>query len=388
MTAAERVPPGRSPCQTADEITIAGLNTALIAEMAVVPQNAPSGVICARLDSVAAGTAPTTQQFVNHCRSMPTKNFLIVRDGAGAGSLRGAVVAIGNFDGVHRGHRAVIATALERARWLGKPAAALTFEPHPRAFFNRNEKLFRLTDASTKLRLLAGTGLDGAIVLTFDAALASLTAEQFVRLILVERFAVSGAVIGFNFHFGMSRGGSPDFLTAEGKKCGFAVDVVPPFEDHGRPVASGPIRAALAAGKVDAAAEFLGYPWFVNGEVIHGDKRGRELGFPTANLSLDASCGLRHGIYAVRAEIGGRRYDGVASFGRRPMFDTGAVLLEVFLFDFAGDIYGQRIDVAFIAWLRPEEVFASVDELIRQMQDDVRGARAALARAGNVFPQI
>jgi len=319
---------------------------------------------------------------------MPTKNFLIVRDGAGAGSLRGAVVAIGNFDGVHRGHRAVIATALERARWLGKPAAALTFEPHPRAFFNRNEKLFRLTDASTKLRLLAGTGLDGAIVLTFDAALASLTAEQFVRLILVERFAVSGAVIGFNFHFGMSRGGSPDFLTAEGKKCGFAVDVVPPFEDHGRPVASGPIRAALAAGKVDAAAEFLGYPWFVNGEVIHGDKRGRELGFPTANLSLDASCGLRHGIYAGRAEIGGRRYDGVASFGRRPMFDTGAVLLEVFLFDFAGDIYGQRIDVAFIAWLRPEEVFASVDELIRQMQDDVRGARAALARAGNVFPQI
>ena len=179
-------------------------------------------------------------------------------------------------------------------------------------------------------------------MLTFDAALASLTADEFVARILVERFAVSGVVIGFNFHFGMSRAGSPDFLAAEGEKCGFTVDVVPPFEDNGRPIASGPIRAALAAGRVDEAAEFLGYPWFVCAAVIHGDKRGRELGFPTANLRLDAACGLRHGVYAVRAGIGRRRYDGVANFGRRPMFDNGAVLLEVFLFDFAGDLYGQQ----------------------------------------------
>jgi riboflavin kinase / FMN adenylyltransferase len=319
---------------------------------------------------------------------MPTKNFLIVRDGAGAGSLRGAVVAIGNFDGVHRGHRAVIATALNHAQRIGRPAAVLTFEPHPRAFFNPGEKLFRLTDEANKLRLLAGTGLDGAIVLTFDAALAGLTAKEFVSRILVDRFAVSGAVIGFNFHFGMGRGGSPDFLAEEGRKCGFAVEVVPPFEDDGRPIASGPIRNALAAGRVEEAAEFLGYPWFVTGEVIHGDKRGRELGFPTANLSLDGSCGLRHGIYAVRVNLGGRRCDGVASFGRRPMFDTGAVLLEVFLFDFAGDLYGQSIDVAFIAWLREEAAFASLDELIRQMQEDTRNARDALARAGDVFPPI
>ncbi len=196
---------------------------------------------------------------------MPTKNFLIVRDGEDAGGLRGAVVAIGNFDGVHRGHRAVIATALNRARSLAKPAAALTFEPHPRAFFNPQEKLFRLTDEATKLRLLSRTGLDGAIVLTFDAALAKLTAEEFVQRILVERFAVSGAVIGFNFYFGTRRTGSPDFLAAEGKKCGFAVDVVPPFEDNGRPISSGPIREALIAGKVEEAAEFLGYPWFVTG---------------------------------------------------------------------------------------------------------------------------
>jgi riboflavin kinase / FMN adenylyltransferase len=319
---------------------------------------------------------------------MPTKDFIVVRDNAPDASLRGAVVAIGNFDGVHRGHKAVIAVAHNRAMALGKKAAAMTFEPHPRDFFNPKEKLFRLTDEAAKLRLLAATGLDGAIVLTFDAALARLTAEEFVARILVERFAVSGAVIGFNFHFGLSRAGSPDFLIAEGKKYGFTVDVVPPFEDNGRPVSSGPIRAALAAGQVEEAAEFLGYPWFVSGKVIHGDKRGRELGFPTANLTLDAACGLRHGIYAVRVGVDGRHYDGVASFGRRPMFDSGVVLLEVFLFDFAGDLYGRDIDVAFIAWLRAEEKFASVDDLIRQMQDDTRRAREALSREPDAFPRI
>ncbi len=226
------------------------------------------------------------------------------------------------------------------------------------------------------------------IVLTFDAALASVTAEDFVARILVGRFAVSGAVIGFNFHFGMNRAGSPDFLAAEGRKYGFAVDVVPPFELNGRPVSSGPIRDALAAGRLDEAAAFLGFPWFVSGAVIHGDKRGRQLGFPTANLRLDAACGLRHGVYAVRAAFGGRRYDGVANFGRRPMFDTGTVLLEVFLFDFAGDLYGQSVDVAFIDWIREEEVFGSVDELVRRMQEDARQARAALLRAGDTFPPI
>lgn len=319
---------------------------------------------------------------------MTPKRFLVVRDSAPDGALHGAVVAMGNFDGVHRGHQAVIAAAQERARTLGKPAAVLTFEPHPRAFFAGQEPLFRLTDEAAKLRLLASTGLDGAIVLTFDAALAGLTAEEFVRDILVGRFAISGAVIGFNFHFGKNRAGSPDFLTAQGRKFGFTVDVVPPFELNGRSVSSGPIRAALAAGRVDDAAELLGFPWFVSGEVIHGDKRGRELGFPTANLRLDTACGLRHGVYAVRVACGGRRYDGVANFGRRPMFDSGAVLLEVFLFDFAGDLYGQRIDTAFIAWIREEKMFASVDELTRAMNDDADKARAALKRAGDVFPPI
>jgi len=319
---------------------------------------------------------------------MSTKSFLIVRDGAGDEALRGAVVAIGNFDGVHRGHKAVIAAARARAASLGRPAAALTFEPHPRDFFNPGEKLFRLTDAATKLKLLGLTGLDGAIVLGFDAALASLSAEEFVHRILIERFAVGGAAIGYNFHFGMSRTGSPDFLAAEGRKCGFAVDVVPPFADNGRPIASGPIRDLLAAGRVEAAAEFLGYPWFVSAAVMHGDKRGRELGFPTANLRLDPSCGLRHGVYAVRAGWGGQFYDGVASFGRRPMFDTDGVLLEVFLFDFDGDLYGREIEVAFVGFLRDEERFASVEALVRQMHEDARNARAALARAGNAVPPV
>jgi len=319
---------------------------------------------------------------------MPAKNFLVVRDGMPAGALRGAVVAIGNFDGVHRGHRAVIGAAMSRARALGRPAAVMTFEPHPRALFNPGEPLFRLTDETAKLRLLASTGLDGAIVLTFDAALAKLTADEFVSQILIDRFAVSGAVIGFNFHFGMKRAGSPDFLKVEGKERGFAVEVVPRFEDEGRPVSSGPIREALSQGKVREADEFLGYPWFVTGIVIHGDKRGRELGFPTANIRLDASCALRYGIYAVRVSVDGRHIDGVANFGRRPMFDTGAVLLEIFLFDFSGDLYGKTLDVAFIDWIREERMFDGTAALVAQMQDDSLLAREALARSGGAFPPI
>jgi riboflavin kinase / FMN adenylyltransferase len=319
---------------------------------------------------------------------MAPQRFLVVRDDTPADPLRGAVLAIGNFDGVHRGHRAVIAVAIERARKLGKPAAALTFEPHPRAFFNPGDPLFRLTDEAAKLRLLASTGLDGAIVLTFDAALAGLTADEFVARVLRERFALGGAVIGFNFHFGKGRAGSPAFLAAQGAKYSFTVDVVPPFAFNGRPVSSGPIRDALAGGRPAEAAELLGFPWFVSGEVVHGDKRGRDLGFPTANLRLDAACGLRHGVYAVRVGHGGRRYDGVANFGRRPMFDSGVVLLEVFLFDFAGDLYGQSIDVAFIDWIREEKVFGSVDELVRAMKADADRARAMLAQKTDAFPPI
>ncbi len=303
-------------------------------------------------------------------------------------ALDGAVVAIGNFEGVHRGHRAVIGVALARARELTRKAAALTFEPHPRAVFRPDEPVFRLSDEAAKLRLLARTGLDGAIVMRFDAALAALPAEDFVGRILVERFAVAGVVAGFDFHFGKGRAGSPAFLEAAGRAHGFTVDIVPAFSDGGTRISSGEIRTALVAGEVEAAAALLGFPWFVSGEVVHGDKRGRELGFPTANLRLDPACGLKHGIYAVRVGIDGKRYDGVANFGRRPMFDSGVVLLEVFLFDFDGDLYGKTLDVAFIHWIRPELTFATVGDLIRRMDEDCGLARATLARAADAFPPI
>jgi riboflavin kinase/FMN adenylyltransferase len=303
-------------------------------------------------------------------------------------ALAGAVIAIGNFDGVHRGHRAVIAAARSRAQALGRPAAALTFEPHPRSFFQPQEPLFRLTDETAKLRLFAATGLAGAIVLRFDAQLAEPAPERFVDDILVERLGISGAAVGFDFRFGRHRTGTPDLLAAQGKLRNFTVDVVPAVEIDGRRISSGVIREALVAGHIEEANELLGYPWFVSGEVVHGDKRGRELGYPTANVRLDPACGLRHGIYAVRVGIGDRRYDGVASFGRRPMFDVGTVLLEVFLFDFAGDLYGRTIDVAFIGWIRHELAFASVEELVRCMGEDTRRARALLARMPDAFPQL
>jgi len=302
--------------------------------------------------------------------------------------LDGAVLAIGNFEGVHRGHRAVIDVALARSRALTRKTAVLTFEPHPRAVFRPDEPVFRLSDETAKLRLLASTGLDGVIVMRFDAALAALSAEDFVHRILLERFAVTGVVVGFDFHFGKGRAGSPAFLEAAGRTHGFTVDVVPAFSDDGMRISSGAVRAALGAGEVEAAVGMLGYPWFVSGTVVHGDKRGRELGFPTANLQLDPACGLAHGIYAVRVGIAGKRYDGVANFGRRPMFDSGVVLLEVFLFDFDGDIYGETLDVAFIHRIRPEMSFPSVADLVRRMHEDCGLARTALARAPTAFPPI
>jgi riboflavin kinase/FMN adenylyltransferase len=321
----------------------------------------------------------------------PAKYFHVARggdQGLDIGPLHGAVLAIGNFDGVHRGHRAVIGAALTRAKALGRKSAALTFAPHPRLFLRPQDTLFQLSSERDRLRLLAATGLDGAIVMTFDAKLAATSAEDFIERILVGRFGIGGAAIGFDFHFGQNRTGSPDYLARVGRRLGFAVDIAPPLEDEGRPVSSGAVRAALIEGKVVEAAELLGAPWFISGTVIHGDKRGRELGFPTANIKLDGSCGLKHGIYAVRVAISGKRHDGVASFGVRPMFDDGAPLLEVFLFDFDGDLYGQAIEVAFIGWIRPEQKFSTIEALKRHMLADMAQARDALKRAGKAFPML
>ena len=219
----------------------------------------------------------------------------------------------------------------------------MTFEPHPRSFFSPNTPQFRLTDETNKLRLLAGTGLAGAVVMTFDKARAGTTAQDFIHHDLIERLGISGIAVGYDFHFGKGRVGSPSLLVSEAPRLGIEVDVQAHVDIEERPVSSSAIRMALAEGQIDDATAMLGGPWFVTGEVIHGEKRGRDLGYPTANIRLDKNCGLKHGIYAVRVGAAGKdqeRFDGVASFGRRPTFDNGAPLLEVFLFDFKGDLYG------------------------------------------------
>ncbi len=319
---------------------------------------------------------------------MPAR-FQIIRDSTPDADIpRGAVIALGNFDGVHKGHRAVIAAALRMAKARGTKALAMTFEPHPRDFFARGTAQFRLTDEMDKLRLLAGTGLDGAVVMTFDSARASTPAQDFIHHDLVQRLGISGIAVGYDFHFGKGRAGSPTLLKAEAPKLGIDVHVEPHFDVDGRAVSSTAIREALSRGDIDTATAMLGYPWFVTGEVIHGEKRGRDLGFPTANMRLDPNCALRHGIYAVRLGRGSARLDGVASFGRRPTFDNGAPLLETFVFDFSGDLYGAVLDVAFIAYIRDELKFDGVDALIRQMDDDAAKARLALAAAPHAFPKL
>ena len=315
--------------------------------------------------------------------------FTIIRDTTAAAAIpTGSVVAMGNFDGVHLGHRAVIAAALQMARTHGRPALAVTFEPHPRSFFSPNSPQFRLTDENAKLRLLAGTGLAGAVVMTFDKVRAGTTAQDFIHHDLIERLGVSGIAVGYDFHFGKGRVGSPSLLVNEAPRLGIEVDVQPHVDIAERPVSSSAIRMALAEGQIEEATAMLGGPWFIAGLVIHGEKRGRDLGYPTANIRLDKNCGLKHGIYAVRVGRGAERFDGVASFGRRPTFDNGAPLLEIFLFDFEGDLYGTTLDVAFIAFIRDELRFDSVEKLVRQMDDDSDRARAALAAVPDAFPMF
>jgi riboflavin kinase / FMN adenylyltransferase len=318
-----------------------------------------------------------------------TAAFTVIRDDTPASALpAGAVVAMGNFDGVHLGHRAVIAAALEMGRSHGRPALALTFEPHPRRYFSPNTPQFRLTDETAKLRLLAGTGLAGAVVMTFDKTRAQTSAQDFVHHDLIERLGVSGIAVGYDFHFGKGRVGSPSLLVSEAPRLGIEVDVQPHIDIEERPVSSSAIRMALAEGQIADATAMLGGPWFINGEVIHGEKRGRDLGYPTANIRLENSCGLKHGIYAVRVGRGKTRIDGVASFGRRPTFDNGAPLLEIFLFDFKGDLYGERLDVAFIGFIREELKFSSVEALVRRMDEDSATAQAQLAAAPETFPKL
>jgi riboflavin kinase / FMN adenylyltransferase len=297
--------------------------------------------------------------------------------------LDGAVVAIGNFDGLHRGHAGVIVRALGLAKRLGRPCALLTFEPHPADFFAGESVIFRLTPREAKEAILDRMGLDGMIVLTFDAALAGLSAEDFVAKVLVERLAIGGVVAGYDFHFGAKRAGTPEFLKQAGERHGFAVEIVDKitYDASGSldAVSSTAIREALQAGDVRRARELLGHSFLIEGEVVAGAKRGRELGFPTANIVPDPSCRLKYGIYAVTMNVEGVTYGGVASFGRRPTFDDGPALLEIYLFDFVGDLYGKMAEVAFVDFIRGEEKFDTAEALIEQMRKDAARAREMLA---------
>lgn len=309
--------------------------------------------------------------------------FIVVRDPETApAGLAGAVVAIGNFDGLHRGHRGVIARAQALAKKLGRPCALLTFEPHPADVFAGKPVIFRLTPPDAKAAQAARLGLDGVIVLTFNRDFAARPAVSFTEEILARRLGVSAAVAGYDFRFGAGRAGDADFLRAEGARLGFDVEIVDRItqDEEGslEAVSSTATREALENGDVALARRLLGHPYFVRGVVRHGDKRGRLLGFPTANIALDPSNRLRHGIYAVTMEADGVLREGVANFGRRPTFDNGPPLLEVFVFDFSGDLYGKEVEVAFYGFIRGEEKFDSVETLIAQMEDDSAKARAML----------
>jgi riboflavin kinase/FMN adenylyltransferase len=290
-------------------------------------------------------------------------------------AARGAAVAIGNFDGVHRGHQALIAHTKTLAPKLG----ILVFEPHPQEFFRPAGDRFRLTPFRAKARLLERFGADVLYALHFDAAMAALSADDFIAKVLVDGIGAAHIVVGEDFQFGKGRTGNIELLRRRGREAGFAVstfDLV--GEGPQTKISSTRIREALRAGKPHEAARLLGHWWTVEGRVEAGDKRGRTIGFPTANVSLEGYLEPAQGVYAVRVDVAGKAYDGVANFGRRPTFDKKDVLLEVHLFDFAGDLYGQQIVVAFIAHLRPEQKFAGLDALKAQIADDAKAARIIL----------
>lgn len=299
-------------------------------------------------------------------------------------AFRRGAIAIGNFDGMHRGHQALLEAARSEADAHRTPALLLTFEPHPRSFFRPEASLFRLTPVEAKARLAAAFGLDGIVVANFDQEFAKTSATDFVDDVLVKQLGISAAIIGHDFHFGHDRRGSPAFLAHQGVRQGFTMSVLGAvIDEHGVAFSSSRVRQSLEQGAIETANAELGYRWFVTGTVQHGDKRGRELGYPTANVKLPADCGLALGIYAVQlTRADGTVHDGVASYGRRPTFDNGAVLLEVHVFDFAGSLYDETVSVTFHTHLRPEARFDSVAALIAQMDLDSLAARRILATAG------
>jgi riboflavin kinase/FMN adenylyltransferase len=292
---------------------------------------------------------------------------------------RGGVIALGNFDGFHLGHQAVVARAVSRARERGVPAIVATFDPHPRRYFQPDTPPFRLTTLDQRQRLFAAAGAQAMLVFAFDSALASLSAEAFARERLVALAGASGVVTGEDFTFGKGRGGNPDILTALGATMGFTAETVPAVGAGGHAFSSSRIRDYLRDGRPRDAAYLLTRPFAVEGEVIHGAKLGRELGYPTANMLLGSYLRPAYGIYAVHGRLpDGRVLNGVANLGIRPSIEPPEELLESYFFDFSGDLYGQTIEVQLIEFLRPEAKFDSLDALKVQMDADAARARELL----------
>jgi riboflavin kinase/FMN adenylyltransferase len=297
---------------------------------------------------------------------------------------KGAVVAIGNFDGVHRGHQALIARARDHAQALGKQVGVLAFEPHPQEFFRPSPESFRLTTFRTKARLLMEQGVDVMFALPFDAQMAAHSAQDFITDVLVKGLDVSCVLIGSDFRFGKGRTGNASVLSYMGEMEGFGVEIFEPvLADGTHKISSTHIREALKAGKPEFAAKLLGHFWSVEGRVEHGDARGRTIGVPTANMRLPDTLHPAFGVYAVRATIYEDdkpvgRHDGVANFGIRPMWQTKEPLLETWLFDFDGDLYGKHLGVEFVHYIRAEAKLDGLDALKAQIAKDSDEARKVL----------
>lgn len=295
--------------------------------------------------------------------------------------LKGAAVAVGAFDGVHRGHQAVIADAARAADELGAPLGVVSFEPHPRRFFQPDAAPFGLMTPDQMAAALGDLGVERLYLLPFDARMAAMSDRDFAEQVLADGLGVRHAAVGFDFTFGRGRSGSPEALRAYGAERGFSVSMTPRIDDpDGLKLSSSAVREALKAGDMDRAAAILGRPFAIAGEVVHGDKRGRTLGVPTANVSLGGYMRPAFGVYATRTRLAdGRVFDGVASLGVRPMWRTPEPMLEVWLFDFDDDLYGQTIETQLIAFLRPEMTFDGLEALKTQIDADSVAAKKALA---------
>mgnify|MGYP001806556834 CR=1 FL=1 len=294
--------------------------------------------------------------------------------------LRGGVIALGNFDGFHAGHQAVVGRAVRHAQDEGRPAIVATFDPHPVRFFKPDVPPFRLTTLDQRQELFAAAGADAMLVLPFDAALAATTAEDFISELLLGRYGAAGVVTGADFVFGKGRGGNVVTLADHARRLGFFTEIVAPVDDTEEVISSSRIREALQAGDCAAATRLLTRPFTVRNVVQHGDKNGRLLGFPTANLEMGQYLRPRYGIYAVTGKLpDGRMLKGAANLGIRPSFDPPKELLEPHFFDFAEELYGQEIDVAFHAFIRAEAKFDSMDALMAQIAADCDRAKELLA---------